>query len=248
MDNSPAVPSPPALREPVTFSAAGVTVDDTVLLHPVTCTLAERRISIIGANGSGKSTFIRLINGLTTATTGRVTVDGLDVARRGRQVRRKVGFLFSDPDNQIIMPTVAEDIAFSLRGTGLDRNATRQAVSEALADVGLSGKEEQSPHLLSGGEKQMLALASVTALRPAVIVADEPTGLLDLVNRNRLREKFRALPQQLIVVTHDLELAADADRTLCIDDGRVIDDGAPSDVIAAYTARMDIRAREVGNR
>ena len=94
----------------------------------------------------------------------------------------------------------------------------------------------------------MLALASVTALRPAVIVADEPTGLLDLVNRNRLREKFRALPQQLIVVTHDLELAADADRTLCIDDGRVIDDGAPSDVIAAYTARMDIRAREVGNR
>lgn len=236
------------LSSPVTFTGAGATADGSVLLHPVTCTLTEQRISIIGANGSGKSTFIRMINGLTTATTGQVTVDGLDVAKKGRKVRQRVGFLFSDPDNQIIMPTVAEDVAFSLRGTGLSREETRDAVRTALASVGLAGREEQSPHLLSGGEKQMLALASVTALDPAVVVADEPTGLLDLVNRNRLRRRFAALPQQLIVVTHDLELAADADRTLCIDRGRIIDDGAPTDVIAAYVDRMDARAREVEAR
>ncbi|AGP30944.1 energy-coupling factor ABC transporter ATP-binding protein [Corynebacterium terpenotabidum] len=237
----------PTLTSPVTFSEAGVTVDGSVLLHPVTCVLAERRISIIGANGSGKSTFIRMINGLTTATTGTVTVDGLNVAKKGRQVRQRVGFLFSDPDNQIIMPTVAEDIGFSLRGTGLTREQKAEAVRTALSGVGLTGKEEQSPHLLSGGEKQMLALASVTALDPAVIVADEPTGLLDLVNRNRLRRRFDTLPQQLIVVTHDLELAADAERTLCIDEGRIIDDGDPAQVISAYTERMDRRAAEEVN-
>jgi biotin transport system ATP-binding protein len=232
----------PTLSSPVTFTDAGVTVDNQVLLHPVSCTLGEQRLSIIGANGSGKSTFIRMINGLTTATTGQVTVDGLDVTKKGRKVRQRVGFLFSDPDNQIIMPTVAEDVAFSLRGTGLNRAQTADAVAEALASVGLSGKEDQSPHLLSGGEKQMLALASVTALEPAVIVADEPTGLLDLVNRNRLRRRFDALTQQLIVVTHDLELAADADRTLCIDDGRIIDDGSPAEVISGYIDRMERRA------
>ena len=233
-------PTPPT---PITFTEAGVTVDGRILLHPVTCTLGEQRISIIGANGSGKSTFIRMINGLTTATTGHITVDGLDVAKKGHKVRQRVGFLFSDPDNQIIMPTVAEDVAFSLRGTGLSRRGTADTVAAALASVGLSGREEQSPHLLSGGEKQMLALASVTALDPAVILADEPTGLLDLVNRNRLRRRFDALSQQLIVVTHDLELAADADRTLCIDDGRVIDDGPPPEVIRGYVDRMERRAR-----
>lgn len=232
----------PSLVHPTIFTGAGVTVDGSTLLHPVTCTLNEHRISVIGANGSGKSTFIRLINGLTTATTGQVTVNGLDVAKKGRAVRKLVGFLFSDPDNQIIMPTVAEDVAFSLRGTGRSRTEIDSAVDTALASVGLAGRQEQSPHLLSGGEKQMLALASVTALNPAVIVADEPTGLLDLVNRNRLRLLFDALPQQLITVTHDLELAADADRTLCIDDGRIIDDGPPAEVIAGYVERMERRA------
>lgn len=224
----------------VTFDRAGVRVDGSTLLEPVTLELSEQRISIIGANGSGKSTLIRMINALTPATTGSVEVNGVKVGRRGNKVRGAVGFLFSDPDNQIIMPTVAEDVAFSLRGTGLSRAGTAQAVEDALAAVGLAGRGDQPPHLLSGGEKQMLALASVTALDPSLIVADEPTGLLDLVNRNRLRRRFDALPQQLIVVTHDLELAADADRTLCISDGRIVDDGTPDDVIAAYVERMAV--------
>ncbi|MGO1911677.1 MAG: energy-coupling factor ABC transporter ATP-binding protein [Mycobacteriaceae bacterium] len=223
----------------VLFEDAGVTVDGTTILHPASLNLTEQRISIIGANGSGKSTLIRMINALTPATTGKVSVNGVDVGRRGRSIRGAVGFLFSDPDNQIIMPTVAEDVAFSLRGTGLTRHETTARVNAALEDVGLSGKHEQSPHLLSGGEKQMLALASVTALTPQVIVADEPSCLLDLVNRNSLRRTFADLPQQLITVTHDLGLADDAERTLCVDGGRIIDDGEPGDVIARYVRRME---------
>ncbi|WP_420099839.1 energy-coupling factor ABC transporter ATP-binding protein [Corynebacterium sp.] len=223
----------------VSFRDASVSADGTTILHPVSLELTEQRISIIGANGSGKSTLIRLINGLTTATSGSVEVDGIPVGRRGRRVRGSVGFLFSDPDNQIIMPSVAEDVAFSLRGTGLNRAQINEQVATALARVGLTGREEQSPHLLSGGEKQMLALASITALSPQVIVADEPSCLLDLVNRNRLRRTLDSLPQQVITVTHDLELAADADRTICVARGRIVDDGPPGTVISAYTRRMN---------
>ncbi|MEY8565302.1 ABC transporter ATP-binding protein [Corynebacterium sp.] len=222
----------------VSYRDASVTVDGRTILQPVTLDLPEQRVSVIGANGSGKSTLIRMINGLTPATSGTVTVGGVPVGRRGRKVRGSVGFLFSDPDNQIIMPTVAEDVAFSLRGTGLSRAEIRDRVSDALTAVGLQGREEQSPHHLSGGEKQMLALASITALSPEVIVADEPSCLLDLVNRNKLRKTLDGLTQQVITVTHDLELAADAQRTLCVDRGRVIDDGSPDEVIAAYVRRM----------
>jgi biotin transport system ATP-binding protein len=210
----------------VSFHDASVTVDGTTILHPVTLDLTEQRVSVIGANGSGKSTLIRMINGLTAATSGTVEVNGVPVGRRGRKVRGAVGFLFSDPDNQIIMPTVAEDVAFSLRGSGLSRGQVAERVSASLTMTGLTGREEQSPHLLSGGEKQMLALASITTLTPQVIVADEPSCLLDLVNRNKLRKTLDALTQQVITVTHDLELAADAERTICVDRGRVIDDGS----------------------
>lgn len=223
----------------VTFENAGVSIDGTRILEPVTLDLSESRISVIGANGSGKSTLIRMINALTPATAGNVTVNGVKVGRRGRKVRGTVGFLFSDPDNQIIMPTVGEDIAFSLRGSGLSRAEINDRVNNSLESFGLTGKNNQSPHVLSGGEKQMLALASITALTPEVIVADEPSCLLDLANRNTLRRTFARLPQQLIVVTHDLELAADAERTLCVDSGRIIDDGNPGDVISRYVERMD---------
>jgi biotin transport system ATP-binding protein len=223
----------------VTFENASVSIDGTRILEPVTLELSESRISVIGANGSGKSTLIRMINALTPATTGNVAVNGVKVGRRGRKVRGTVGFLFSDPDNQIIMPTVGEDIAFSLRGSGLSRDEINDRVNNSLESFGLTGKNNQSPHVLSGGEKQMLALASITALTPEVIVADEPSCLLDLANRNTLRRTFARLSQQLIVVTHDLKLAADAERTLCVDSGRIIDDGNPGDVISRYIERMD---------
>ncbi|MBC3185379.1 ABC transporter ATP-binding protein [Corynebacterium sp. zg-331] len=210
------------------------------ILDTVTTTLSERRIGIIGANGSGKSTFARMINGLVLPSSGEVLVDGLSVRKNGARVRTKVGFIFSDADNQIIMPNVRDDVAFSLRkNKALSKEQRHQRAEEALIAAGLGNHADSSPHVLSGGQKQLLALTSVLIAEPSLIVADEPTTLLDLRNRRRIQRYFTALPQQLIVVTHDLDLVADFDRVLCIDHGRIVDDGAPGSVIEAYLARIE---------
>lgn len=225
----------------VEFSGASVSTPDSTILHPLDLRITEHRVGIIGANGSGKSTLARLINGLTIASSGTVTFDGLDLARQARAVRKQVGFIFSDADSQIVMPTVEEDIAFSLRRHKLSKSEKAARVRSALETVGLTGKEEQSPHLLSGGEKQLLALAAITVLDPTLIVADEPSTLLDLGNRKRVQRLFAEVPQQMIIVTHDLDLVRDADRVICMGDGRVVDDSvnsSPTAVIEAYVDRF----------
>lgn len=211
------------------------------VLHNINLDLTELRIGIIGANGSGKSTLARLINGLGSPTSGTVTVDNLDVEKKGAAVRKRVGFIFSDAENQIIMPRVKEDIAFSLRKLRLSKEEKNTRVAAALARFGLSAHAEQSPHTLSGGQKQLLALAAVLVTNPDVIIADEPTTLLDLSNRLRIQEEFRQLEQQLIVVTHDLDLISDFHRVICIDNHRVVADGPAPDVIEFYTNLMKAR-------
>lgn len=208
------------------------------LLEPLSVSLPERRIAVIGANGSGKSTLLRLFNGLVRATSGRVRVDGLDPARDARRVRQAVGFIFTDPLSQLVMPTPLEDIELSLRRTVRDRHARREAALAMLAARGLAGVAEQSIYDLSGGERQLVALTSVLAVEPVIIVADEPTTLLDLRNRERMRAVFDGLPQQLVVATHDLDVAADAERVLVIDDGRLVHDGPPREAIAVYRELM----------
>ena len=190
------------------------------ILGETTLDLTEHRIALIGPNGSGKSTLARLVNGLVTATTGRVLVDGLDVAREGRDVRRRVGFMFTDPAAQLVMPTAREDVALSLRRTHPDKADRLVAADRVLADFGLDGFGDRSVHGLSGGEGQLLALAGVLATDPAVLVADEPTTLLDLGNSRRIGDLLLGLPQQLVLVTHDLDLAARCDRALLVRDGR----------------------------
>ncbi|NLE81291.1 MAG: ABC transporter ATP-binding protein [Rhodococcus sp.] len=204
------------------------------VLAGVDLTLSEHRIGVIGANGGGKSTLARMINGLVMPSTGQVTVDGLDTRKKGRDVRRKVGFVFTDPNHQIIMPTVAEDIEFSLRRRKMSKNERAVLVDEALDRFGLSGHREHPTHLLSGGQKQLLALAAVMVTDPDVLVADEPTTLLDLRNTRMIAETFARLPQQLIVVTHQLDLLNTFDRVLVIDEGRVVADGAPQSSIDHY--------------
>ena len=211
---------------------------DRTVLDGIDVTLTEHRIGIVGANGSGKSTLARLINGLVVPTGGTVTVDGLDTARQGKQVRQKVGFLFTDPDNQIIMPTVAEDVAFSLRRSGLSRSEVDGRVSAALAQFGLAGHADHPTHLLSGGQKQLLAVAAVLIRRPEVLVADEPTTLLDLRNARLVADLLTSLPQQVIVVTHHLDLLTGFDRVLLVDAGRVVADGSPADITTRYRALM----------
>jgi biotin transport system ATP-binding protein len=203
------------------------------LLADVTVTLTERRIAVVGANGSGKSTLLRLLNGLVVPSRGRVMVDGLDTMTDGAAVRRRVGFIFTDPLAQLVMPTPIEDVALSLRRT-LPRAARRERAAELLAAYGLGHVQHSSVYDVSGGERQLIALVSVLAVEPAVVVADEPTTLLDLRNRNRIREELARLDQQLVVATHDLELAADAERVLVVDEGRIIADGPPESAIASY--------------
>ena len=134
---------------------------DRTVLRDLDVTLTEQRIGVVGANGSGKSTFARMVNGLVLPTRGRVSVDGLDTRSQGRDVRRRVGFCFTDPDAQIVMPTVGEDVGFGLRKRGLTKAEAAQRVAAALSTYGLAGHADHPAHLLSGGQKQLLALASV---------------------------------------------------------------------------------------
>lgn len=225
----------------IEFRKAAVTYDGEPVLQPLTVSLAEQRIGIIGSNGSGKSTTVRMINGLIEPTSGEVLYDGLSPQSDGKEIRKRVGFVFSDAESQIVMPRVADDVAFSLRRFKLPRDEVRRRVTEALDRFGLTDRAEHSPHTLSGGEKQMLALASVLVIQPDTIIADEPTTLLDLRNRRRIVRELLALQQQLIVVTHDLEMLREFERVLVIDDGSLVFDGAPSDAIAFYTDLMDAK-------
>ncbi|OEY03772.1 cobalt ABC transporter ATP-binding protein [Corynebacterium sp. BCW_4722] len=225
----------------IEFIGASVTYDGDEVLAPLTVSFDEQRVGIIGSNGSGKSTTVRMINGLVEPSTGQVLYDGSDPTREGKEVRKRVGFVFSDAESQIVMPRVRDDVAFSLRRFKLSREEVRQRVDNVLHRFELDHLADNSPHTLSGGEKQMLALASVLVIEPDTIIADEPTTLLDLRNRRRIIREFEALDQQLIVVTHDLEMLRGFDRVLCIDDAHLVFDGAPDDAIAFYTDLMDAK-------
>ncbi|MEP6562390.1 MAG: ABC transporter ATP-binding protein [Nakamurella sp.] len=223
-----------------TIQFSGVThrFGNRSVLAGIDLTLTEQRIGLVGANGSGKSTLARMINGLVSPTSGTVTLDGLDTTARGREVRRRVGFVFTDPDNQIVMPTVAEDVAFSLRKSGLGRAEIADRVSATLRRFDLAGHADHPTHLLSGGQKQLLALAAVLITGPSVVVADEPTTLLDLRNARMVHGLLMELPEQVVLVTHHLHLLAGFDRVVVLDCGRVVADGAPDAAIAAYTGLL----------
>lgn len=225
----------------IEFKKAGVVAPDGArLLHPTSLTLTERRVSIIGANGSGKSTLGRLINGLASPAEGSVTVLGNDTRRRAAAVRRDVGLLFTDPTAQLIMPTAIEDIELSLRRVTRDKSERHERALGILAQAGLADRADVPVHSLSGGQKQLLALAGVLAIEPRIVVADEPTTLLDLRWRAAIDARLDALDQQLIEITHDLDAAARADRCIVVDGARVAFDGAPAAAIAHYRSLMSV--------
>ena len=226
----------------IELDAATVTVrgpdGDQVILEPTTLVLTEQRVALVGANGSGKSTLARLVNGLVTPSSGRVVVDGLDVARAGAAVRRKVGFCFTDPSAQLVMPTCVEDVELSLRRSVKDPKERRARALEILGRFGLADRADVSVHSISGGQRQLLALAGVLATEPSIVVADEPTTLLDLANTRRVAEAMFRLEQQLLLVTHDLDLAARCERVLVIEDAKVRYDGPADAAIADYLSTV----------
>lgn len=218
----------------IEFEGIGHRYGDRVVLSDVDLRLPERRVAFVGANGSGKSTLARVINGLVQPSAGRVLVDGLDPVRDGRAVRRRVGFVFTNPDSQIVMPTAGEDVAFSLRRSGLSKQELAERAAEVLARYGLGGYADHPAHQLSGGQKQLLALCAMLVLEPEVLVCDEPTTLLDLRNKRRFVETLQELEQQVVLVTHDLDLLGGFDRVVVLDDGRVVADDEPEPALRHY--------------
>jgi biotin transport system ATP-binding protein len=227
-------------RPEVVLTGATVTVPletgrgHRTLLGPLDLVLRERRVTVIGANGSGKSTLLRLLNGLVLPSSGSVQVDGLDTARNGGDVRRRVAFAFTDPISQLVMPTGREDVELSLRRVHRSRTERREAAEAVLARFGLTALADRSVYELSGGERQLMALAVVLATEPRLLVLDEPTTLLDLRNTVALRRLLATLPQSVVTATHDLDLALEADRTLVIDGGAVVFDGPPQAAVDHY--------------
>jgi biotin transport system ATP-binding protein len=222
------------------FDFKNVALDrhDTRILSDINITANQARIAIIGANGSGKSTFARMLNGLLLPTEGHVEILGLDVQTSVKEIRRQVGFVFQNPDNQIVYPIVSEDIELGLKGLNIPKAERRMMVDEVLKRFDLLDLKSRSSHALSGGEKQMIALSSVLVMEPKIVVMDEPTTLLDLRNKNRVAKIIETLAQSIVLVTHDLDLISNFDRVIVFDDGKIVADDTPKQAVAWYKKQM----------
>lgn len=232
--------------EDTSISLRGVDIelDGNRILDDVDVELDAPTIAVIGPNGSGKSTFARLLAGLVAATRGEVRVHGLDPVADEARLRERVGVVFSNPAAQLIMPTVREDLAFSLRGRRregrrLARIEIAERVDAMLAASPLEGRGDDPAFSLSGGQQQLLALMGVLIAEPELVIADEPTALLDLVNSRAIaRTLLEEMPARLVLVTHDLELARRCEVAVRFDGGRLVQLGDPDAVVAAYRASV----------
>jgi biotin transport system ATP-binding protein len=221
----------------IEFDQVSVDFEGTTALAEVTLKLDQKRIGVIGLNGSGKSTFARLLNGLVKPTSGSISVGGVNPATDAKAARAQTGFIFSNPDVQIIMPTVLEDVSFSLRGSGLKKAEIDAKARAILGRFEIEHLADQAAHSLSSGQKQLLAICAILVTEPKLIVADEPTALLDLVNARRIaRALLSDLTQQIVLVTHDLELANGCDILLRFAGAKLVEIGEPSTVISSYLA------------
>ncbi len=204
-------------------------------LHDVSFELKHgEKAAVVGANGAGKSTLLLHTDGLLLPTSGRVVVGGVPVTRRTLPtIRRTVGYLFQQPDDQLFMPTVGEDIAFGPANMALDDAEIERRVVNALEAVGALELRDHSPAHLSGGQKKRVAIATILAMEPSILVMDEPTAALDPQARRQLIELIRIFDHTTLIATHDLELVHElCPRTLLLHDGRLVADCPTSDVIA----------------
>ena len=195
-------------------------------------------VAVLGHNGSGKSTLAKHMNAILLPTGGAVYVDGMDTADDEKllDIRRTVGMVFQNPDNQIVANVVEEDVAFAPENLGVPPKEIRQRVDEALKAVGMYEYREHAPHLLSGGQKQRVAIAGVIAMQPRCIVLDEPTAMLDPVGRREVIDTVKKLNRAsgvtVVLITHHMDEAAQADRLIVMSNGKIVADGAPNAVFS----------------
>lgn len=217
----------------------GVRLGGREVLREVSLELSARTIALIGDNGSGKSTLARVLAGLVRRTGGDLRVLGCDPDHDPAALRATVALVLSNPDAQIMMPTVAEDVALSLRAARVPRAERDARVEAALARFGLDGMGDRPAHDLSGGQKQLLALCGAFVREPALVIADEPTAFLDGRNARRVADHLLAdTGHSLVLVTHDLALARRCESAVLIADGRVAASGASSVVVDAYEGAL----------
>ena len=192
------------------------------------------RVALLGPNGAGKTTLMLHLNGVLTASAGAVEIGGTVLARNTlRDIRRRVGLVFQDPDDQLFMPTLAQDVAFGPANFGIEGDALQQRVRRALETVSMSQLADRSPAHMSGGQRRRAALATVLACEPEVLVLDEPSANLDPVARRELAETLTGLDSTMLIVTHDLPYAAQlCARAIIMDHGVVVADGAVAEVLS----------------
>jgi energy-coupling factor transporter ATP-binding protein EcfA2 len=208
--------------------------DGTIALNGITLDVEYgQRLALIGPNGAGKSTLLLAITGFVRGT-GRVVVDGLEITNGNlKQVRSSIGCCLENPEDQLFMPTLFDDVAFGPLNMGFDAEQVKQRVTLALTEVGLAGMAERSPHHLSAGQKRAAAIATVLSMSPKIITLDEPDGNLDPRNRNNLVKLLTGLPQTLVIATCNMDFAASvADMAAVIDAGRVVAVGFAEQILA----------------
>ena len=195
-------------------------------------------VAVLGHNGSGKSTLAKHMNAILLPSGGRIYVDGIDTAEDERllDIRRTVGMVFQNPDNQIVANVVEEDVAFAPENLGVPPAEIRRRVDDALKAVDMYDYREHAPHLLSGGQKQRVAIAGVIAMQPRCIVLDEPTAMLDPIGRKDVLRTIKTLNRErgvtVVLITHHMDEAAQADRLIVMAKGKVVADGAPKSVFS----------------
>ena len=229
----------------ISLDQVSVRFDGNCVIDGISLAVDEARVGIIGANGSGKSTFARLITGLIAPDTGKILVNGVDVYKDRKGALDTVGIIFQNPDHQIIFPTCAEEVAFGLTQKGMKRKDADIRARAVLVEHGRGDWADRLAHQLSQGQRHYLCLMAVLAMAPDVIVLDEPYAGLDMVTATQLRRTLAVLDQQVVMITHDTDLLTDFDRVLWMDQGQVIGDGLPSEVIPKFIAEMKARADAV---
>ncbi|MGV8987990.1 MAG: energy-coupling factor ABC transporter ATP-binding protein [Cypionkella sp.] len=227
------------MAEPgIVLQGAGFSVAGKAILAGLDLDLTEARIGIVGRNGSGKTSLLRLIAGLVVPTAGQVRVAGIDPARDRKAMLKALGILFQNPDHQILFPTVGEELAFGLTQMGHTAAEARAAVAALLDAEGRAHWAGAATHTLSQGQRQYLCLLAVLAMAPATLLLDEPFAALDLPSQIRLRRRLAGLPQRVITISHDPMAVADCDRVIWLEAGRIRADGAAGPILAAFTAEM----------
>ena len=207
-------------------------------------------VAVLGHNGCGKSTLAKLCNAIVVPQSGRVLIDGIDTADEAKlyDIRRKVGMVFQNPDNQIVATIVEDDVAFGPENLGIDPEEIRVRVDEALKSVGMYEFRHSEPHKLSGGQKQRVAIAGIIAMKPQCIVFDEPTAMLDPRGRKEVMKTAKMLNEEygitVIFITHYMDEAVKANRVIVMDEGRIILDGTPKEVFVNVdtlkNAKLDV--------